>query len=63
MRVCIEYAGYAMLMTKKPNLCETWLQRDEQVSFAKLVRKEFNHSKIRNAISSKDVEISNISES
>ncbi|MGD9509087.1 MAG: hypothetical protein AB7I59_23725 [Geminicoccaceae bacterium] len=59
-RVCLEQAGYAIRMGGDNSLAEAWLRRDEDKFYARIVRAEFTHAKIKNAIAVKDIHTSNV---
>ena len=49
-RLCLEQAGYAVRISRDHRLAEIWLRRDEDDETARSVRREFTHTKIREAI-------------
>ena len=50
IRVCLEYAGYALHIHKNPRLGEMWLSRHDDEAAKKAVRNEFKVSNIRATI-------------
>jgi hypothetical protein len=57
IRSSLEYAGYALLCHKRPELAEIWLRRDESPKSVIKVREEFKQTKVRAAIMSFDYKI------
>jgi hypothetical protein len=54
IRSSLEYAGYALLCHKEPDMAEVWIRRDEGVESLARVRREFTQAKVRDAIKSFD---------
>lgn len=50
IRICLEYAGYALHLYKNPNLVDVWVDRHENPKSMKLVKKEFQISSIKATI-------------
>lgn len=57
IRSSLEYAGYALLCHKEPDLAEVWLRRDESPESLARVRREFIQARVRDAIRSFDPEL------
>jgi hypothetical protein len=57
IRSSLEYAGYALLCHKKPELAEVWLRRDESPESLAMVRRDFTQARVRDAIQSFDHKI------
>jgi hypothetical protein len=57
IRSSLEYAGYALLCDKRPELSEDWLRRDESPESLGRVRREFTQARVRHAIRSFDCRI------
>jgi hypothetical protein len=57
-RSSLEYAGYALLCHKRPELAEVWIRRDEGTESLARVRREFTQARVREAIKSFDAKIS-----
>ena len=60
LRLMLEQGGYAILINRKPELEEVWLNRHESVADRKKVPKEFNSGNIRDAIASSDPRLNGI---
>jgi len=50
IRVCLEYAGYALYIHRNSELAETWLRRHDDESAKNAVRNEFKVSNVRATI-------------
>jgi hypothetical protein len=56
-RSCLEYAGYAKLVTVEPELARLWLQRDQNLAE---VRKKFSNRAVRESIEKDDAALAKI---
>ena len=56
-RSCLEYAGYAKLVTVEPELARLWLLRDQNLAE---VRKKFNNRAVRESIEKDDAALAKI---
>jgi hypothetical protein len=56
-RSCLEYAGYAKLVTVEPELARLWLQRDQNLAE---VRKKFSNRPVRESIEKDDAALAKI---
>jgi hypothetical protein len=59
IRSSLEYAGYALLCHKEPEVAEVWLRRDESPKSLARVRREFTQARVRDAINSFDSQVAN----
>ena len=60
LRLMLEQGGYAILINRKPELEEVWLNRQESDAARNKVRREFKPGKIKDTIASSDPRLNGI---
>ena len=60
VRVCLEYAGYALHMSENEGLDELWLRRHDDVDSKKAMKNEFTPANVRATIKTKNQHIEDV---
>jgi len=60
LRSCLEYAGYALHISRNPSLGEVWLKRHDNSNSINRVKNEFSIKNIRNTIKITNIHIEEI---
>ncbi len=60
LRSALEYSGYALHISKNPNLGEVWLRRHDDAESMKAVKKAFQTAAIENTVALTDAKLGDI---